>query len=106
MTLYDELIQGLSEAESYVNNKSKLRTKKVYIKELPSYSSDQIKMTRRDLQMTQKEFSKLMGVSTKTIEAWESGKNIPSGASLRLLQLFKFNPSIVQTVYNKEYVNI
>ncbi|MGV2929335.1 helix-turn-helix domain-containing protein [Macrococcus capreoli] len=106
MTLYEELIQGLSEAESYAKNKTKLRTKKIYIKELPSYTSNQIKSTRRELQLTQKEFSKLMGVSTKTVEAWESGKNIPSGASLRLLQLFKSNPSIVQTVYKKEYVNI
>ncbi|EKO34356.1 hypothetical protein LEP1GSC161_3268 [Leptospira santarosai str. CBC1416] len=32
-----------------------------------------------------------MGVSAKTIEAWESGKNIPQGPAQRMLFILKNN---------------
>ncbi len=32
-------------------------------------------------------FAQYLGVSPKTVEAWEAGKNKPSGSSSRLLEL-------------------
>ena len=37
--------------------------------------------------MTQKLFASALGVSVKTIEAWESGTNAPMGIANRMLEL-------------------
>ena len=39
--------------------------------------------------MTQKIFADYMGVSPKTVEAWESGINHPVGPACRLLSLLE-----------------
>lgn len=51
------------------------------------YTSAQVKNIREKIGLTQKLFAKYIGVSTKTVEAWESGRNKPSGPSNRLLWL-------------------
>ena len=61
------------------------------------YSSVQVKNIREKIGLTQKLFAKYgltqklfakyLGVSTKTVEAWEAGRNKPSGPSNRLLWL-------------------
>lgn len=51
------------------------------------YTSTQVKNIREKIGLTQKLFAKYIGVSTKTVEAWESGRNKPSGPSNRLLWL-------------------
>ena len=51
------------------------------------YTSAQVKNIREKIGLTQKLFAKYIGVSTKTVEAWEAGRNKPSGPSNRLLWL-------------------
>lgn len=34
-----------------------------------------------------------MGVSVKTVQAWESGRNKPNGSSARLLQILQVSPN-------------
>ena len=63
------------------------RTRKITIEPLASYSSQEIKAIRQDLGYTQALFAEFFGVSLKTVEAWESGRNKPSGPSRRLLDL-------------------
>jgi len=36
-----------------------------------------------------------MGVSVKTVEAWEMGQNKPAGAARRLLSLLQKEPAIL-----------
>ena len=38
------------------------------------------------------DFAQYMGVSVKTVEAWEAGRNHPEGAACRLLALTKKDP--------------
>ena len=40
--------------------------------------------------MSQKAFAGYLGVSPKTVEAWEAGTNQPSGAASRLLSMMRF----------------
>lgn len=61
---------------------------------LREYSSAEIKEIRNRLHMTQAVFAMFMGVSKKTVEAWESGQNIPNGPSLRLLSMVEKDPEI------------
>ena len=49
------------------------------------YTSVKVKNIREKIGLTQKLFAKNIGVSTKTVEAWEAGRNKPSGPSNRIL---------------------
>ncbi len=53
------------------------------------FTADEIRRIRKDTGTTQGFFANWLGVSKKTVQAWESGRNIPSGASARLLSLLE-----------------
>ena len=53
------------------------------------YSSDKIKIIRHRTGLTQNLFAQFFGVSCRTVEAWEAGRNTPSGSSSRLLALLE-----------------
>ena len=38
-------------------------------------------------------FAQVLDVSTKTVQSWEQGQRKPSQAALRLIQVFRQNPS-------------
>lgn len=46
--------------------------------------------------MTQTLFAQMLGISKKTIEAWEAGTNVPNGSAMLLLQLFAENPALAK----------
>ena len=60
----------------------------------PDYSGKETKRIRIQLHMTQVGFANLLGVSPKTIEAWEAGTNQPSGAAARAIQIFETHPEL------------
>ena len=62
----------------------------VTVAELPSYRDKEIKRIREDLNLTQRNFAFVLGVSQKTVEAWESGRNMPQGIARRFLQMLQF----------------
>ena len=55
---------------------------------------------RHSLSLTQKAFAALLGVSTRTVEAWEGGKSTPTPTAKKLLFLIQQEPSIVQMLQN------
>lgn len=59
----------------------------VSVTPFPKYKKEDVKSIRKKLGLTQHVFASVMGVSSKTVEAWESGQNAPSGSSSRMLQL-------------------
>lgn len=63
------------------------------LKNLPYYNADTIKSIRESIGLTRAELSELMGVSVKTVQAWESGRNKPNGSSARLLQILQVSPN-------------
>ena len=67
--------------------KLKRTVRSIEIEPAGVYSSVQVKNIREKIGLTQKLFAKYLGVSTKTVEAWEAGRNKPSGPSNRLLWL-------------------
>nr|MBQ4319592.1 helix-turn-helix domain-containing protein [Clostridia bacterium] len=44
--------------------------------------------------LTQTIFAKYMGMSVKTVEAWESGRNHPNGTSCRIFALTRKDPEL------------
>lgn len=88
-TYGQSIIRGLKEAVAHTEGKqvAGLRARRVSIKPIPHYKHNEIKRIRTKVQMTQKSFALFMGVSVKTIEAWENGRNEANGTAQRMLYL-------------------
>lgn len=96
MNVYESVIQGLNEAIEYEKGNLKAKTSLVSVAPLPEIKSSQIKDIRKSLDMTQGIFAAVMGVSVKTVEAWEAGTNAPSGTARRMLSLLQTDPELPQ----------
>ena len=62
---------------------------------LKEYEATDIKKIRNDIGATQVDFASIMGVSKKTVEAWEAGRNKPEGPARRLLAMVQEDPTIL-----------
>lgn len=89
---FDILSGALNEAIDDTKTRQLPRhSRSVNIEPLQSFTSQDIKAVRHKMGFTQSLFARYFGVSSKTVEAWESGKNQPSGPSRRLLGLIATN---------------
>ena len=95
-SFFNNLMIALNQAIDHEKNNLTLNNKKVVISDLPNYEKEKIRSLRIKLGLTQKIFALVMGVSRKTVEAWESGKNIPQGPALRLLKMFDEDPELIK----------
>ncbi len=59
---------------------------------------DDIRLIRLNLDVSQMGLAQLLGVSVRTLQAWEQGKRNPSGAALALLAIASRRPDVVKTV--------
>lgn len=57
------------------------------------------KQLREKLGLSQKLFARVLGLSEKTIEKWEQGKNPIKGTASRLLYLLNRHPWLVKEIY-------
>lgn len=85
--LFNDLVQGLEEAIAYEKGNGNARINTYTILPVKEYSPDHIRELRMKLRMTQKVFAAYMGVSAKTVEAWEHGTTHPSGSAFRLMEI-------------------
>lgn len=92
MNLFDEIKIGLNEAIEYEKGNLKAKTTTLSVEPVEKFTSSEIKSIRNSTGLTQNLFAKYMGVSVKTVEAWEAGRNHPDGAACRLLYLTKRDP--------------
>lgn len=88
--LFESIKQGLNEAVEYEKgNKKNIRVDKIKVSPIHSYTASEVKEIRAYNNMTQKLFAEALGVSVKTVEAWETGTNCPSGVANRMLELLQ-----------------
>ena len=93
MGVYESIIKGLNEAIDYEQGKGKARVTKCTVNPAPEFNAQQIRDVRLSLGMTQLTFAEVMGVSQKTVEAWEAGTNKPAGSARRFLSVLQSDPS-------------
>ena len=91
--VFDDIREGLNQAIDYERGKGKAKITVVAIFPIDNFSREEIRAIRIATGLTQVSFAKFMGVSTKTVEAWESGRNHPEGAACRLLSMTKNDPT-------------
>jgi len=91
--VHEETLEELREISRIGVNHLRRRTRKYRpITPIVMYSPHEIKKLREKLQFTQTYFGELLGVSLKTIQAWESGTNKPNGTALRVFQVLDNDP--------------
>ena len=88
-SLFDDLTTGLQQAIDYEKGAGKAKTRTLMIDPVKRYSNDEIKAIRNKAGMTQAVFANYMGVSKKTVEAWELGRTHPTGPAYRLLDILE-----------------
>lgn len=88
---FEGLVDGLNEAIAYEKGRASAETfaRKA---SLPNVDVSQI---RKSLSMTQRSFASLLGVSPRTVEAWECGKTTPTPTAKKLMFLISNDHSLV-----------
>ncbi|WP_432649158.1 helix-turn-helix domain-containing protein [Huintestinicola sp.] len=94
MNIYNSIMQGLTEAVQYEKGELKVNTSKISVAPLPVIQSKEIRSIRLSLDMTQSVFAQIMGVSVKTVEAWEGGRSTPNGTARRMLSMLRSDPKL------------
>ena len=80
---------SLNEAVAIEREELKGRKTVYEIQPVKKYDNTEIKQIRTSVGMTQLLFAKYMGVSSKTVEAWEKGTNHPTGTACRLISMLE-----------------
>ena len=96
--VYKNIISGINEAIKYEKEGTLkgIRTHRVTIAPVPHYGATKIKSIRKKLGLSQLAFAKALGVSNKTVEAWEAGRNEPQGPAQRILELLQKESNLLE----------
>jgi len=95
--VYDSIMTGLVEAiEDAKSIDKKLSRRIVTVIPVKEYSADEIQSIRTRTGLSQKLFASYMGVSNKTVEAWEAGTNHPSGSASRILNMMEMSENLIK----------
>ena len=95
-SVYDSIMTGLTEALEDAGSKDKkLKRQVVSVIPVKVYNADEIQDIRRKTGLSQKLFASYMGVSLKTVEAWEAGTNHPSGTASRILSMMEMDADLI-----------
>lgn len=92
--IFAELLESANEALAHAKGKRELRTTELPPPPRP-VDGDGIRRLRTRLKMSQAVFARYLNVSTKLVQAWESGRRTPDGPALLLVRLVERNPALV-----------
>jgi putative transcriptional regulator len=90
----ERLKDGLTEAVGFAKGELTLRTV-AGPSPPPEIAAREVASLRTKARMSQTVFARVLNVSTKTVQSWEQGERRPSHAALRMLQVFRENPTLV-----------
>lgn len=88
-SLFDDLKTGLQEAVDFEKGQGQAKTRILMIEPVKKYTNEEIKRIRNKSGMTQAVFANYLGVSKKTVEAWELGRTHPTGPAYRLINILE-----------------
>lgn len=88
--VFSGIMSGLEESLEYETGSARAATV-VRKRNLPDVS---IVDVRKDLGLSQKLFAEVLGVSRRTVEAWESGRSVPTPTARNLIYLISQDHSL------------
>ncbi len=92
---FERLKESLEQAAAYTKgDKSKAR---ISVREIPvpEYRAGDVSRVRSELRLSQRALASVLGVSHRTVEAWEAGRNSPNGPAARMLYLIEADHSLI-----------
>ena len=90
----EQIRKGLEEAIRHAKGEITLKTTILEIPDRPpEVGAQELTKLRLKSGMSQAVFARMLNVSTKTVQSWEQGQRRPSQAALRLIQVFRKNPT-------------
>lgn len=109
--VFNSIMTGLTEAlDDVKSSEKKLKRRVVSVVPVKKYTADEVKKIRKHTAMSQKIFASYLGVSEKTVEAWEAGINTPSGTASRILNMMEMNENLIYDFpfvkYEKTYESV
>ena len=75
-----------------------LSSHQLSIQGVKTFTPQEIKQIRVNANMTQWMFASVIGVTQKSVEAWEGGRSRPDGAARRMIGLLNANPHFAEDV--------
>ncbi len=90
--LFSGIMEGLTEALAYEKGKASAET----FARKQSLPNVDVLEIRKSLSMTQKAFAEVLGVSCRTVEAWECGKSVPTPTAKKLIYLIQQDHALVE----------
>lgn len=99
---FDEIMASIDETREAAQKKE-LKAK-IFIKPVKKYDAESVRNLRLSLNLTQTMFAGMLGVSQKTVEAWESGRNIPMGPASRVLDLLAEDKTVMDRFVINEHI--
>ena len=91
MDFFSGLMDGLTEALAWEQGRATADTF-TRKRSLPAINVAEV---RTSLNMTQKNFAAILGVSPRTVEAWESGRTTPTPTAKKLMYLIQEDHGLV-----------
>jgi putative transcriptional regulator len=93
---FEDIREGLCGVIDAIDKGRLLTQSDIEIPEPNHMTAQEIaKLRIRKCRVSQQVFAQLVNVAPQTVQAWEQGRNTPSGATLRLLRLFQTHPGVV-----------
>lgn len=82
--------QSIKEYMDYLDGKDvDVEVMKATIPVKSEFDGQAIKSLRKNINVTQRGLANLLGVSTRTVESWETNRTTPRGSSQKLLGLLQ-----------------
>lgn len=97
-TFGESIIEGLSELADALANGEPLTERFTYRRielnlDQTTFKAETVKETREILKASQAVFAQFLGVSAKTVQAWEYGRHMPNEMARRFLDEIRSNPT-------------
>ena len=93
-----DMFNALNESLNQVLDSKKGKTQNKTISRKASLPVINVSDIRSSLNMTQKAFAALLGVSPRTVEAWECGRSTPTPTAKKLIYLISQDKSVIPTL--------
>jgi putative transcriptional regulator len=90
-----KLEAGLEDAIAYHRGARQLTVRDVELKPLHPMSAKDVLAVRVRFRASQAAFARILNVSPRTVQAWESNVRRPSDAALKLLTVAKEHPEVL-----------
>ena len=94
-TAFSKLSAGLEDAIAYHRGTRQLTVRDVELKPPPPMGAKEVLAVRARLRVSQAAFARILNVSPRTVQAWESSARRPSDAALKLLSVAKKDPRVL-----------